>query len=69
MVTMVDLKFTGHSLVFYITRHTKKIKNKIKKLKIKLNITFFLKILKKKKFKKIKKKKIKKNTNENIKKN
>ena len=31
---MVDLKFTGHSLVvFYITRHTKRIKNKIKKLK------------------------------------
>ena len=36
MVTMVDLKFTGHSLVvFYITRHTKRIKNKIKKLKLK----------------------------------
>ena len=31
MVTMVDLKFTGHSLVvFYITRHTKRIKTKIK---------------------------------------
>ena len=36
MVTMVDLKFIGHSLVvFYITRHTKRIKNKIKKLKLK----------------------------------
>ena len=36
MVTMVDLKFTGHSLVvFYITRHTRRIKNKIKKLKLK----------------------------------
>ena len=33
MVTMVDLKFTGHSLVvFYITRHTKRIRNKIKNL-------------------------------------
>ena len=39
MVTMVDLKFTGHSLVvFYITRHTKRIKNKIKKLKLKKKI-------------------------------
>ena len=38
MVTMVDLKFTGHSLVgFYITRHTKRIKNKIKNLKLKKN--------------------------------
>ena len=67
MVTMVDLKFTGHSLVvFYITRHTKRIKNKIKKLKLKkkkkLNIIFFLKILKKKK----KKKTIKKKNNKNI---
>ena len=53
MVTMVDLKFTGHSLdVFYITRHTKRIKNKIKKKKLKKKkIRFFkkLKILKKKK--------------------
>ena len=40
MVTMVDLKFTGHSLVvFYITRHTKRIKNKyFSKIKKKKNL-------------------------------
>ena len=57
------------SLFFYITRHTKRIKNKKKKLKkkkkIKLNIIFFLKILKKNFFKKIKKEKIKKKITKN----
>ena len=70
MVTMVDLKFTGHSLVvFYITRHTKRIKNKIKKLKLKKKLIKYkknLKILKKKIEKKIEKKKIKKKINKNI---
>ena len=35
---MVDLKFTGHSLdVFFILQDTKRMKNKIKKIKLKKN--------------------------------
>ena len=51
MVTMVDLKFTGHSLVvFYITRHTKRKKKKKKK---KIKYKFFFENIKKKIKKKI----------------
>ena len=49
---MVDLKFTGHSLVvFFISqliRHTKRKKNVIKKLQLKKKIKNILKKMKKK---------------------